>query len=656
MILHPLLTHQLADLGLNIAAPPDLHTWQQLLQQISTVYQADQPHGRDLYLFQQTDDAVLVVNAAGQCLTANQAAKLMFGQQSAQSCPQALAMLLPSGLVPDFMAHINQALLSQTPQRWAYQFSDHNLTRYQEAQATPIALTEVLVIVRDVTERKWADETARVAREYFRRLIQDLHVGMLIYGPNAELLLSNHRARELFALNDDQIWGETSFDQNDNFVQEDGSPFPGFTVLVQQLMASDQSMLNTVIGVYRPHYQDRIWLLVNAKAQRSQATLEWVTITLNDITDLRHVEAALRESEKLYQSLVYSVREVIFQIDGEGVWIFLNPAWTQITGFSLPESIGQRVLNFIHPDDRAALNTEFSAVRQGQTTFALPEIRCLTKTGGFRWLNIQMDLILSADQTPVGFTGTLTDITERKQSEVQAAELAGKEKLVVALRTLLDYLSHDLRTPLSVINANLFLVRRKLNDTAAVQGYVTVLEQQTARLAQIIDDVVTVSSLDNEIDTFEFTYLDLNQLMTEVLKAQDRNLSAKKLILDLQLSPHLPRLRGDRIWLTRMIKNLILNAIQYTLEQGTITVTTRQQADAVLLIVADTGIGIDPVDLPHIFEHFYRGDKTRPMHSGGAGLGLTIVKKVVEAHRGEIEVESTVGQGSTFYVHLPLRP
>jgi PAS domain-containing protein len=125
------------------------------------------------------------------------------------------------------------------------------------------------------------------------------------------------------------------------------------------LIESRQPTFNTVLGVTRPQYQDRIWLLVNAKAQISPEQLEWVTITLNDITDLRHVEAALRQSEKLYQSLVYSVREVIFQIDSERTWMFLNPAWTQITGFTLPESLGQPVLNFIHPDDRELMTNEF---------------------------------------------------------------------------------------------------------------------------------------------------------------------------------------------------------------------------------------------------------------------------------------------------------
>jgi signal transduction histidine kinase len=250
----------------------------------------------------------------------------------------------------------------------------------------------------------------------------------------------------------------------------------------------------------------------------------------------------------------------------------------------------------------------------------------------------------------------LADITERKQSEAQAAELAAKEKVVAALRTLLDYLSHDLRTPLSVINANLFLVRRKLNDVPAVQTYVNVLEQQTARLAQMIDDVVTVSSLDNEVETFEFTYVDLNQLVSDVLKGQERSFKAKNLTLHRQLAAVLPPLRGDRIWLSKLIKNLILNAIQYTWEGGTITVITAGQPNGVIFTVTDTGSGIDPDDLPHVFEHFYRGDKTRPMNSGGSGLGLTIVKKVVEAHKGTIDVESVVGQGSTFRIHLPLRP
>jgi PAS domain S-box-containing protein len=213
MILHPLLTQQLAELGLDSTTIPDPHTWQQLLQRVSTVYQAEHQKIGDTALFKLTDDAVLVINAEGRCVAANDAAHLMFGGQSEFDDSRDLAELLPAVLVDHFKNRIFQAFHRQTPQRWSYHFSDDNLTRYQEAQVTLVEPTQALVIVRDITERKWADETARIAREYFRRLIQDLHVGMLIYGPNAELLLSNHRARELFDLNADQIWGESPFVQ-----------------------------------------------------------------------------------------------------------------------------------------------------------------------------------------------------------------------------------------------------------------------------------------------------------------------------------------------------------------------------------------------------------------------------------------------------------
>jgi signal transduction histidine kinase len=120
-----------------------------------------------------------------------------------------------------------------------------------------------------------------------------------------------------------------------------------------------------------------------------------------------------------------------------------------------------------------------------------------------------------------------------------------------------------------------------------------------------------------------------------------------------QLAEALPMVRGDAVWLTRMIKNLVVNALQHTNPDGQITVRTLTTADGVVLEVADTGAGIAPADLPYIFDYFYRGDKTRPMHTGGAGLGLTIVQKIVEAHQGAIEVESNVGQGSTFRIRLP---
>lgn len=656
MNLHPLLLHQLTQLGLNETTAPSAQSWPQLLGALSEAYHTKEPHPYYAAFYQQSQDAVLVVTQAGHCVAANSMAAFMFGAQFDLTRSQELTALLPVPLVDLFLARIHQLFQHHRPGRWSYQFADNNLTRHQEAQISLLDSSQALIIVRDVTEQRWGDDSARIAREYFKRLIQGLHVGMLIYGVDGELLLSNRQARSLLGLPEAQTWDDAAIDQVGQLVQEDGSPFGGFTQLVREFVQSGVAGHNTVIGVYRPMNEERIWLLVNIRAEYNRGQLEWITITLNDITDLRHTESALRVSEKLYQSLVNTIREVIFQIDSDGYWLFLNPAWTQITGYTLQESISQPVFSFIYPADRELVRTELQNLRVGQRSFDLREIRCLTKDGSFRWLSLHSDAIFSEDNTLVGITGTLIDITERKQRESQAAELAAKERAVVALRTLLDYLSHDLRTPLSVINANLFLMRRKINDAAAVQSYVNILEQQTQRLAQLVEDVVTVSTLDNETDPFTFTYLDLHQIISTVVSGCEREVRTKKLLLEQHRAAELPLLRGDQIWLTRMVKHLLLNAIQFTSANGVITLTTQAEAEGVCLAVGDNGRGIDPQDLPHIFDHFYRADKSRPNAAGGAGLGLTIVKKVVEAHRGTIEVTSTLGQGTTFGIHLPLRP
>jgi PAS domain S-box-containing protein len=656
MNLHPLLLEQLAHWGLNETTAPSVQVWQQLLSALNPTYHRAEQHPYQAAFYQQSQDAVLVVTAQGRCLAANGMAGFMFGNQFDLAQSYDLAALLPPALLDLFLTHIQQLFQQQRPGRWSYHFADKNLTRYQEAQISLLDPEQALIIVRDVTEQRWGDDSARIAREYFKRLIQGLHVGMLIYGVDGELLLSNRQARSLLGLSESQPWDDGAIDQAVQLVQEDGSPFAGFMHLVREFVQSGAAGHNTVIGVYRTAHEERIWLLVNIRAEYNQGALEWITITLNDITDLRHTESALRVSEKLYQSLVNSIREVIFQIDSDGCWLFLNPAWTQITGYTLQESVSQPVFTFIHPTDRELVRTALQNMRLGQHSFDLHEVRCLTKAGGFRWLSLHSDPIFSEDNTLVGITGTLIDITERKQSESQAAELAAKEKLVVALRTLLDYLSHDLRTPLSVINANLFLMRRKITDTAAVQSYVSILEQQTQRLAQMVEDVVTVSTLDNETDTFTFTYLDLHQLIGAVVIGFERELRTKSLLIQQRLAADLPLLRADQIWLTRMIKHLLLNAIQFSSANGVITLTTQAETVGVCLTVSDNGSGIHPEDLPHIFDHFYRADKSRPNAAGGAGLGLTIVKKVVEAHHGVITVTSTLGQGTTFQVQLPLRP
>jgi PAS domain S-box-containing protein len=364
---------------------------------------------------------------------------------------------------------------------------------------------------------------------------------------------------------------------------------------------------------------------------------------------------SLREAKEQYQAVLDSIREVVFQMDMNFNWTFLNPAWTEITGFSIKESIGKNFLQFVHPDDRELNSTSIANTGQGENRFWRYQLRYQTKTGGIIWLEAHARLMFNGDGNPLGVTGTLTDITERKLNEQQAAELAVQAKMVDSLRRFLSNVSHDLRTPLSIMSTSLYLVRRRLGDEMGNLNYLDVLDKQIHHLSRIVDDLVEVSRLEDAIVEFEFIPVRLGGLVRDVLIGQESAIRSKKHTLHIETATDVPVIQADQVWVGRVVRNLVINAIQYTPDGGDITVRVCGEEQQVLLQVTDTGIGISPEHLPHVFERFYRADEARPTETGGTGLGLTIVRKVVEAHGGRVFVQSKLGEGSTFSVWLPVK-
>jgi signal transduction histidine kinase len=254
----------------------------------------------------------------------------------------------------------------------------------------------------------------------------------------------------------------------------------------------------------------------------------------------------------------------------------------------------------------------------------------------------------------IGLVGVTRDITEMKRVERQALELALERERINVLRESISNISHDLRTPLSIINTSLYLLER-LTEPEKQRDKLETIKHQTTLLEHFIGEILLSAQLQNvcEIDQ---SPIKLNLTISNIVQSLYPIAEKKSLSLIPVLQSDLPDILGDRIDLERVLVNLIQNAITYTPEGGSVKVRTSLQNDKTIIEVSDTGIGISANDLPYIFDHFYRVDKARSMSHGGMGLGLAIVKRIIEMHNGNIEVESVVGQGTTFRVLLPLVP
>lgn len=214
--------------------------------------------------------------------------------------------------------------------------------------------------------------------------------------------------------------------------------------------------------------------------------------------------------------------------------------------------------------------------------------------------------------------------------------------------------AHELRTPLTILKGESELALNKTLTSEQAQQLAQTYLEETVRLSRIVDDLLTLAKADAGQMKIQREALRLDRLVAEVyedaqLLASDRNLSAV-----LERNDEIV-IEGDSTRLRQLLRNLLMNAIQYTPAGGTIRIASRHLDQSVEVTVQDTGIGISAHDLPNIFQPFYRSETARNHAPGGSGLGLSISRWIAQAHGGEIHVSSTAGEGSTFRVVLPLR-
>jgi signal transduction histidine kinase len=239
--------------------------------------------------------------------------------------------------------------------------------------------------------------------------------------------------------------------------------------------------------------------------------------------------------------------------------------------------------------------------------------------------------------------------------QLQAADLKQKE-LETLRRDLVAWAGHDLRTPLSSIRLLVeALSDRVVTDPHEVSSYLDQTKKHVDTLSLLVDDLFQISQLDAGGMPLDLEPASISDLISDTLESFTGLAQQKGITLGGSATAGVDPLIVDALWMGRALNNLVSNALRYTPPGGEINLNARLEGERVTISVTDSGEGIPKEDLPHVFERFYRGEKSRSRVSGGAGLGLAIAKGVVEAHGGTIVVDSRIGQGTTFIIALPKR-
>jgi len=406
------------------------------------------------------------------------------------------------------------------------------------------------------------------------------------------------------------------------------------------------------------HHKDGIPIRITGKTALIQDDdnnlIGYVTV-LRDMTEKVAADNALRESEQRYRiiSELTSDYAYLYMLDEDGNWErewITTQSYERITGYGHERVQGKYGL--FHPDEIERVEVDVARTLAGENTEGA--YRILTKDGKQKWVYIiRRALWDDAHERVIGFYGAGRDITARKETEEALLEYRREQEQVQILQTFLQNASHDLKTPLSTINTSIYLLRRYATDDKQLRQ-INKLEQHVKRFTTLIDDMFDMSRLDLTT-TLYLERVNLTLYLKDLVRRFMPKATSKEINIVTDLAPDIPDVALDINSINQAIGNVIENAIHYTPTQGTVTIRTEQEAEHVMIQIIDTGIGIAEDELPHIFDRFYRADKSRTSDDAAStGLGLSITKKVFELHHGTVTVESQVEHGTTVTLTLPL--
>ena len=471
---------------------------------------------------------------------------------------------------------------------------------------------------------------------------------------------------------------------------EGSVPFSTISYLLSYRLVTASGELKHIRDCFRFEYD----------AQGKAIALEGV---MTDVTEITVADERVRESEGRYRLLAEHMNDLVCLHDLDGTFLYLSPSCERVLGFLPDELAGTNPYDLFHPEDAPHIREEAHKRLLAGQLEAMNEYRMRRKGGEYVWLETMSQRVTTEQGELVRLLTCSRDITKRKtaeegrrlieeeraalliseqaarreaEKERAAAESAREEadaarfEAVRANRAkdeFLQMVSHEFRTPLTTIKAAVRVLLRDGVSEEEQSEYLEMIATECDRQIDTIINLLDISRLDEGAVDLKHERVTLAEVLRSCDRIERPAAAARKQEFDIEQGENLPPVRGDAKALRRALCTIIENAIKYTPEGGRITIAAElASADEVIVHVSDTGRGIRPEDLPHIFDKFYRGthpkdpstdgtpdDAVKP-ETPGVGLGLYLAERLIRALEGHIEVGSAPGRGSRFSVYLPV--
>jgi PAS domain S-box-containing protein len=371
-------------------------------------------------------------------------------------------------------------------------------------------------------------------------------------------------------------------------------------------------------------------------------------------------EADLSRAE--LAAIVQSSDDVIVSKTLEGVIKSWNAAAERLFGWTAAEAVGQHITLIIPPERRAEEDDVLARIRAGERVDHFETIR-VTKDGQLRAVSITVSPIRDATGRIVGASKIARDITERHRLEEERASMLAREQeareqaetLNRAKDHLLATVSHELRTPLNAIFGWAHMIQTAGTDEALRVRATNAILRSAAAQARLVEDLLDFSRMISGRMRLDFEATDLNAVVEAALETVRPAAGAKEIELVSALDSSLGTMMGAPDRLQQVVWNLVMNAVKFTQQGGRVSVSVQRRGRTVDIVVKDTGQGMGPDFLPHVFEPFRQADSSAARAHAGLGLGLALVRQLVELHGGRVRAESAGKDcGSTFTVTLPV--
>ncbi len=395
-----------------------------------------------------------------------------------------------------------------------------------------------------------------------------------------------------------------------------------------------------------------VWIHARGGLRRDANGTATHLIGINfDITERILAEQNLHESEERFRLLAESIDQVFWfaELDPERV-IYVSPAFAQLWGIPVDRLYENARLwiEGIHPEDRSSVQQAFDSWLTGRAERYDVEYRILGQDGKVRWINDRGIVIGYREGRPYKLSGIATDITERKQVEEERRGADRRKDEFIAI------LAHELRNPLAPIRNVVNLLQRQGPLDPSIRRARDVISRQIDHLTRLIDDLLDVSRITSDKLELRKERVALAEVVNLAVESSHPLIDQHHHKLSLLLPGEPIYLHADKLRLAQVLMNLLTNAAKYTPEGGRITLSAEHNGEEVSVRVTDNGVGIAPDQLSQIFDMFYQANRSYEQLHGGLGIGLTLTRRLVEMHGGQVEAHSAgINQGSEFVVRLP---